>query len=562
MSNLRSQLIPAPRSLELLGGDAPHSIFERIRVQQRAELPPSAYEIRLAADQIEIAHADDNGLRYARTTLSQLQTLHPGRVPCLRIEDAPAFQVRGFMLDVSRDRVPTTEHLKEIIDRLAELKCNHLQLYTEHTFAYAGHQTVWDASSPITPEQVRSLDEYASERGIELVANQNCFGHLSSWLRHPEYAHLAETHGEYDFYGIRRDGPFSLCPLDPGSLNLVRDLLSQLIPCFQSPLINIGCDETADVGAGRSADAVREYGSARVYADYVRSVSEIAISLGARPMFWADIALTHPEVLTQLPGELLPIAWGYEPSSPFEEWAATLNGREFWIAPGTSCWRSFVGRTMERKANLLAAAQTQAARGFLTTAWGDVGHRQTWPITLRALADAAAIAWTGHDLPQPESVDRFVFAEPGSGLSSWLDQLGDVDLSLRRKGGRLAPDQADTPLLNATALFEEMHPARRRPPVGTLQEWQQIQDAVLTLSRSRPELACELVSDEINHTVACAATAAELAIARRSGGRFDNARLQQLAAQQQSLWHHRSRPGGLEQSLAHWSSVDLSEVLS
>src|SRR5262249_14644528 len=160
---------------------------------------------------------------------------------------------------------------------------NHLQLYTEHTFAYEGHDEVWADFSPVTPAEARELDEYSGKRGVRLAANQNCFGHLHRWLRLQKYAHLAETHGDWVFMEWPRSGPFSLCPIEPGSIELVRDMLGQLLPCFTTPLVNIGCDETFDVGQGRSREAVAARGpggSAAVYFDFVREVARIAHSHG------------------------------------------------------------------------------------------------------------------------------------------------------------------------------------------------------------------------------------------------------------------------------------------
>ena len=53
------------------------------------------------------------------------------------------------MLDVSRDKVPTIATLTALVDRLASLKVNQVQLYSEHTFAYRDHPEVHAAASPL-----------------------------------------------------------------------------------------------------------------------------------------------------------------------------------------------------------------------------------------------------------------------------------------------------------------------------------------------------------------------------------------------------------------------------
>ena len=66
------------------------------------------------------------------------------------------------MLDISRNKVPTMGQLKEAVDAFEMLKINHLQLYTEHTFAYAGHEEVWRDASPI---------EHASGTKVTIAAD-------------------------------------------------------------------------------------------------------------------------------------------------------------------------------------------------------------------------------------------------------------------------------------------------------------------------------------------------------------------------------------------------------
>ena len=89
------------------------------------------------------------------------------------------------MLDVSRNRVPTRTTLARLVEVLDRCRFNQLQLYVEHTFAYAGHEDVWRDASPLTADDLRWLDDRCAEVGIELVANQNCFGHLAPWLAQP-----------------------------------------------------------------------------------------------------------------------------------------------------------------------------------------------------------------------------------------------------------------------------------------------------------------------------------------------------------------------------------------
>lgn len=485
----------------------------------------------------------------------------------------PAFATRGVMLDVSRNRVPTMAELRRVVDLIAAHGGNHLQLYTEHTFAYEGHEDVWRGWSPMTPAEVRELDAYADARGVELVANQNCFGHLAHWLRLPAYQHLAETHGDWMFDVWPRSGPFSLCPTDPSSLAFVRDLLSRLLPCFRSRLVNIGCDETYDVGFGRSREEVERRGRAAVYAEFVGKVCGVVRELGSRPMFWADIALHDESALRMLPSEAIALAWGYEPDAPFARWCDAVRGagegREVWVCPGTSTWRSITGRTSERRANIAAAARdglAHGATGFLLCDWGDTGHHQQWPVVEHAIAEGLRAAWTGgRDVPSPIGPPR----EPA--LASWLDELGDADLHLRETCGRLARPELTGPqrLRNQSALFIDLHnhPHDRLTDVAAPPDWERALTTLESLDSRRPRTGDAQIDAELAHTTAYAIAAARRGFLRRRPGgltRADKrdliARFSAIAAEHARLWRLRSREGGLSASLAHFEKViaDLS----
>lgn len=574
LSSLPPLLLPSPRQVTLTGGSTRATEPVEIGTEVLALPGDEAYRLAITADGIRWAWRSPVGQRHAAATLAQLRVQYGDTLPCLVIDDAPVFTKRGFMLDISRDRVPTMAHLYELVDTLASWKMNHLQLYTEHTFAYAGHDDVWRDASPMTAEEIRALDAYCRERGIELAANQNCFGHLSSWFKHSRYAPLAEIAptGSWDFNGlVTRTGGFSLCPSDPRSLALVDDLLGQLLPNFSSPLVNIGCDETFDIGQGRSRYEVSRRGRAAVYLEFVAKVCAIAKRHGKRPQFWADIALEHPEALSELPENLMGLAWGYEPDSSFATWCEQLRtaGREVWVCPGTSCWRSITGRTTERRGNMLAAARDGAghgATGYLVTAWGDLGHRQQWPITLHALAEGAHRAWSGEAEYDVGASSLHAFGDRSLAIGPWLDDLGDVDHSLRQVGGR--PDAAGSPrpLRNASALFTDTCKAIDEEWLPDVAEWEAVAARLDTfidpaLRGDVPlGVSSRLMQRELAHTLAVAMGAASRALVRRAGTSAEEVDdcaefYRDLIPQHRELWLARSRPGGLDASCQHYQKL-------
>lgn len=528
-----------------------------------------SYTLRVSHNAASIDAPTLIGARYGLTTLAQLVRQYHQKIPSMEIIDAPAFATRGLMLDVSRDRVPTMSHLYSIIDTLAELKMNHLQLYTEHTFAYEGHDEAWRGWGAITADEMRRLDTFAASRGIEIALNQNCFGHLRSWLELPRYQHLAETHGDWMFDVWPRSGPFSLCPTDEGSCDFVRDLVSQLAPTVQSRLFNIGCDETYDIAYGRSKDAVAARGRASVYMDFVNRIASITRDLGKIPMFWADIALSHPDAISQIPEDMVCLAWGYESDSPFQAWCKVLNehSRRAWVCPGTSAWRSFTGRTAESEANMQAAASCDSQSGcdgFLLCEWGDTGHWQQWPVTLNAIAKGAGASWSGSRTRfNAQAISLHCFDDRSGQVASFLDELGNLDLPLRRICGALSrPDTQH--IRNQTAIFIDMFKKwDEQAHIGRYPIWRDVRDQCARMSSRWRGIQCDsLTHDEVTHTLNMVALACERGTLRRESPQVRASfsiqlrdRIDGIRHDHRRLWRIRSREGGLEHSCGFWDKV-------
>ena len=422
-----------------------------------------SYRLRIDRGGIAMEAATPTGLFRAAATLRQWLASH-GRqsargleVAAVDIEDRPDFPIRGAMLDVSRNRVPTMAYLERLIDRLAEWKVNHLQLYVEHTYAYEGHEDVWRHASPFTAAEIRSLDAYCRERFIELAPNQNSFGHFHRWLVHDRYRPLAEVPEGFSHPFSVDPEPFSLCATDPRVLELLGGLYDELLPQFVSRRFNVGLDETFDLGRGRSAEACAERGKPAVYLDFLRQIHGLVTEQGRQMLFWGDIILRYPELVGQIPDDAVALCWGYEANHPYADQCARLaaSGREFWVCPGTSSWHSFGGRLQNAVSNLAAAATAgfdAGARGLLVTDWGDHGHLQPPAIAELPLSIGAGFAWSVEAAREEcgraaEQAERWLehavlFVYDGDEtLARTVVELGAIDLDC---GG---------PVMNGTTLF-------------------------------------------------------------------------------------------------------------
>ena len=371
------------------------------------------------------------------------------------------FAVRSYMLDISRDKVPSMGTLKQLVEILEKFNYNQLQLYTEHTFAYSKHEAVWKDASPMTAQEIRELDLFCAMHGIDLVPNQNSFGHLERWLVKPEYNHLAELpHGgaPLPWGGFKKD-PTTLCPTDPASLEFLAGLYDELLPNFESRLFNIGCDETFDLlGEGRSAAAVKEKGEGRVYLEFLLKVAELVRKRGKRPMFWGDVILHHPELVPELPKDLIALDWGYEGNHPFMDETAKFAaaGLDLYVCPGTSSWNSLAGRVENMRENMIAAERAghlHGAKGFMVTDWGDGGHWQPLAASLPGLILGGNLAYSGASAAKMDLEDA-LNAVMGVPLGGTLLRLGTLYL----RGGALRANASELFRILANDRGYSRHP--------------------------------------------------------------------------------------------------------
>jgi hexosaminidase len=547
-------LLPQPRRATWTGGTTE---LGAVQVTTDPTLPAQGYRLTIAAHGgVRLVAADDAGAFYGRATLAQLSAQGP--LPVGEVEDWPDFPVRGVMLDVSRDKVPTIATLEALIDRLASWKVNHVELYMEHTFAYTGHEAVWEAASPFTAEEIRALDEFCRERFIELAPNQNCLGHFERWLRHDRYRPLAISPDGWTDPRGRHRPPTTLEPTHPDVLPLIGSLLAELLSAFSSPRVHVGLDEPWELPDDRFDD----------YLAYVAALRARPELDGREALMWGDIVASHPSRLGELPDGVTVCEWGYEDGHPFDERSALLAaaGRPFWVCPGTSSWNTLVGRTTNMLGNVAGAAAAglaHGADGLLVTDWGDNGHLQHLPVSEAGFAWAAAQSWCGAsnaslDLGAALS-GPWGFDDPTGGVAAALLALGDVH--------RLVVPQVPNNSILVLPLYSPRFRVGEGRSAGMTDEdlaraGEAIEAARAQLAGARPGRAdgAQVVA-EVDASARLLALLVRDARARlAAGGSLADVpagvrsafaeELAGLTEEHRSLWLARNRPGGLDDSAA------------
>jgi hypothetical protein len=513
---------------------------------------------------VVIESIDKAGVFYGVCTFQQILTntgFHP--LPCLKIIDWPDFPARGVMLDISRGKVYTMDTLMQLVDQFSSWKINQLQLYIEHTFAYQQHPDVWSKASPLTGQEILELDAFCKERFIDLVPNQNSFGHMHRWLSHPRYLPLGELAGFEDRNWWGR-GSFSLCPTDPRSLELIKSLYEELLPHFSSPLFNVGCDETFDLGLGRSKEECEKRGKGRVYLDFLLKIYSLVKAHNRTMQFWGDIIIQYPELVPELPRDTIALEWGYEADSPPADHCEKFSsaGIPFYVCPGTSSWNSIAGRTDNALKNLRTAAQNGmkfGAIGFLNTDWGDNGHWQALPVSYLGFAAGAAFAWNfqaNQDLDIPLALNLHAFLDSTLSLGNIAYNLGNIYKAVGMIPG------------NSSALFHIM-----QKPFSEIRKFADqfvpdiLRNVIEVIDQAASPLAVanpispdgSLVLREFKHTAqllhhACQRGLLAFGMNDHSPAQLD-LDLREIMIEYQNLWLARNRPGGLVDSLSRFEKA-------
>lgn len=359
------------------------------------------YCLRIDETGISVKYGSKAGAFYALVTLRQIfEQSTEQKIFCGEIFDEPDFPSRGLMLDISRNRIPSVETLKKIIDFISSLKMNELQLYIEgKSFLYPSLQDYYAPDCDVlTVSDVRLLDKYCRERFVEFVPNQNTFGHMTEWLAEKSIHSLSECPEGFMYYGIKMP-PSTLDPTKSESIGFIRMQLNDLLSAFSSDKVNIGGDEPFELGEGNSAGVCRKKGKGTVYFEFMQKVFSEVAAHGKRAMMWGDVIKEYPDLFRIfLPDDITVLEWGYDAGSFTDQICELYEkaGTQYYLCPGTSLWNTVTGKTENMRENIKSAARLgkkHRAKGLLLTDWGDGGSCQPFVFAFLPYATGAAYSW-------------------------------------------------------------------------------------------------------------------------------------------------------------------------
>jgi hypothetical protein len=249
---------------------------------------------------------------------------------------------------------------------------NAIGLYLEHRFAYPSVPWVTGLGA-LTPELVNSLQKEYKE--LQIVPFINLLGHFEGFL----YASGGEQYACERFAGMSGD------PINPKFISLCESIVDDTIAIFNSELIHIGGDETAQLGRGASrayVEAQEGDGRAVLYGQHFAPLAQRLVDAGRTPGVWGDMYLEHPDALDVMPKETMIFDWQYFKSP--EHTSATFRERGFRtvFCPAVHTYNAAWCHLPQTERNVTEhaeAAERLGAEGVCVTTWelGLMGNYNT-----------------------------------------------------------------------------------------------------------------------------------------------------------------------------------------
>ena len=246
-----------------------------IIIRKNNSLATEGYILDIAPENIIIQAKSAAGAFYALQTLKQIipvqafETpidLEVVKLPAMKVEDAPHFAYRGFMLDCSR-HFWSVETVKEIIDIMAMHKMNRFHWHLTEDQGWrieikkypllteigslreqttTGHNEGLDGipyGGYYSQKDIKEIVKYAAERFITIIPEIEIPGHsLGALCAYPWLGCRGEE-GNYKTWSYWGVSPQIACAGKESTFKFWEDVMGEVIKLFPGEYIHIGGDE-------------------------------------------------------------------------------------------------------------------------------------------------------------------------------------------------------------------------------------------------------------------------------------------------------------------------------
>lgn len=242
------------------------SIFARIDPSLRVGL--EGYTLRSSAKGVEVVGRTARGLFYGFQSLMQLlpaevEATHKvaglaWSIPAVAIEDEPAFEYRGVMVDPCRHFL-TVDETKRHIDLISKFKINKMHWHLTEDQGWrieikryprlteVGSKRIEADGSTYggyyTQDEIRDIVRYAAERFVTVIPEIEMPGHaMGAIASYPELTCFPDSRPFQvrSIWGVEDD---VYCPGKEHTFEFLSNVIDEVVALFPSEYFHIGGDE-------------------------------------------------------------------------------------------------------------------------------------------------------------------------------------------------------------------------------------------------------------------------------------------------------------------------------
>lgn len=323
-------------------------------------------------------------------------------------KDETSFERLGIMLDCSRNKVISVEHLKHYICRMALMGYNLVQLYCEDTYQLPDEPFFGYMRGGWTVEELKEVDAFAQKLGIEVMGCIELLGHFSHVLKWTSA------------YSDITDAADVLLIDEPKTYELIDKILKFWSEALSSRRINIGLDEAHEMGRGKYWDQHGPTDIFELFNRHLAKVNDICHKYGFKTQIWSDMYFriadkkNHnyycdehipAEVAAKIPKDIELVYWDYyhQDQKVYE----SMMDRHIEVgfkpplASGIWTWGGgfWYNHTQTKLTAIpgIAAARSRNLTELTFTMWGDNGGYCDYDSALSGLCFCADLAFGQED---------------------------------------------------------------------------------------------------------------------------------------------------------------------
>lgn len=295
----------------------------------------------------------------------------------LLLEETIDFDEAGISLDLSRGAVLKPESVKKYLRYMATMGLDYVLLYIEDIYTIPELPYFGYMRGRYTEEELRDIDRYGAELGVEVIPLIQTASHLEHYLKWGEN------------WGCRCTEKTLLVGSE-AVYKLIDQMLAAISRCFTTKRIHLGMDETFDLNMGNYLAQHGLQSLQEVFASHLERVLQIAEKYDLSPMCWGMLKAdrgTSLERLLKVPGNekistfmgtysYLPEEAFLRSRAPYQEWLGEEISDRLWFCGPIWTW---MGSVCDSKLTyalceyLLTMCKKLGFRNALGTVWGDDG---------------------------------------------------------------------------------------------------------------------------------------------------------------------------------------------